>query len=71
MRNMIKAMKIITINLPEPYLDAISVLTEQGKYESRSQAIRVALQDFLAAELQLYTNLEEETFRLLTGGRSR
>ncbi|TFF97550.1 MAG: ribbon-helix-helix protein, CopG family [Promethearchaeota archaeon] len=58
-------MKIITINLPEKYLDAIQVLNDMGKYASRSKAIRTALKDFLEDELQMYQNLDEEEFKNL------
>ena len=56
-------MKIITINLSEKYLAAIQVLTDEGIYPSRSQAIRVALKDFLENELNLYEDLDSDNFR--------
>ena len=43
-------MQIITINLPEKYLAAIQTLNEYGIYPSRSEAIRIALKDFLTDE---------------------
>ena len=58
-------MRIITINLPEKYLDAIEVLNDMGKYPSRSKAIRIALKNFLADELQMYQNLDKEKFETL------
>ena len=58
-------MKIITINLPEKYLAAIQVLRDLGQYPSRSEAIRIALGDFLAKELKMYNDLEEESFKIL------
>ena len=58
-------MKIITINLPEKYLAAIQVLRDLGQYPSRSEAIRIALSDFLAKELKMYNDLEEESFKIL------
>lgn len=54
-------MRIITINLPEKYLSAIKVLNELGIYPSRSEAIRVALKDFLPDELKMYEELDEES----------
>ena len=54
-------MKIITINLPEKYLSAIKILNDLGIYPSRSEAIRIALRDFLANELKMYENLDEES----------
>ncbi len=58
-------MKIITINLPEKYLEAIQTLNDLGVYPSRSQAIRTALSDFLGDELKMFQNLEDKTFRML------
>jgi Arc/MetJ-type ribon-helix-helix transcriptional regulator len=59
-------MKIITINLPEKYIDAIKELTEMGKYPNRSKAIRIALKEFLSEELQTYQDLDDpEIYELL------
>lgn len=58
-------MKIITINLPELYLDGIKSLNELGIYASRSEAIRAALRDFLSNELAFFQELEHENFKML------
>jgi antitoxin ParD1/3/4 len=58
-------MKIITINLPEKYLNAIQALNDLGIYPSRSEAIRIALRDFLRDELQMYDDLDEEKFKMI------
>ena len=58
-------MKIITINLPEKYLAAIQILNDLGIYPSRSEAIRIALRDFLSNELKMYQELDEENFKML------
>ncbi|MGV9171465.1 MAG: ribbon-helix-helix domain-containing protein [Promethearchaeia archaeon] len=58
-------MKIITINLSERYLNAIKVLTDLGVYPSRSEAIRVALDDFLKDEIRMYDELNEDNFKLI------
>ena len=47
--------KNITINLPECYDNAIKKLIEQKVVASRSEAIRIALRDFLHQE---YKNLK-------------
>jgi len=44
-------MRPITIHLPEPYIDAIERLVEMGRYPSKSEAIRVAVRDFIFREL--------------------
>lgn len=58
-------MKIITINLPEKYLEAIQTLNDLGIYPSRSEAIRTALSEFLEDELKMFNNLEDNTFKML------
>ncbi|MFX0082114.1 MAG: ribbon-helix-helix domain-containing protein [Candidatus Hodarchaeota archaeon] len=58
-------MKIITINLPEKYLQAIQILNDMGIYPSRSEAIRIALHDFLSKELKMFEDLEDESFKIL------
>ncbi|MHA1669372.1 MAG: ribbon-helix-helix domain-containing protein [Promethearchaeota archaeon] len=58
-------MKIITINLPGKYLSAIQTLNDMGVYPSRSEAIRIALGDFLEDELTMFNSLEDESFRML------
>ena len=50
-------MIIVTVNLPSIYVDAIAKLTEMQVYESRSDAIRDALRDFLKKELEMVENL--------------
>lgn len=63
-------MKIITINLPEKYLDAIQILNDLGVYPSRSEAIRIALHNFLANELKMYKDLDENSFKMLMRSKS-
>lgn len=47
-------MKIVTINVPESYIDAIEKLTGSGGlYPSRSELIRVATKEFLLKEMRL------------------
>ena len=51
-------MKIVTVNIPESYLDSIEKLVgESGLYPSRSDLIRVAVRDFLLKELKMANNL--------------
>ena len=64
-------MQIITINLPEKYLAAIQTLNEYGIYPSRSEAIRIALKDFLTDELKMYEDLEEDNFKIIAKGNSK
>ena len=62
-------MKIITINLPESYIDAISILTDLGLYDSRSDAIRKALAKFLPKEMAYKNSLEIDEFKMLITSR--
>jgi len=44
--------RIITVNLPVSFLEAIEALVgQEGLYPSRSELIRVAVRDFLIREL--------------------
>ena len=51
-------MKIVTVNVPESYIDAINKLIGQnGLYPSRSELIRCAVRAFLIKELKLANNM--------------
>lgn len=63
-------MKIITINLPEKYLQAIQILNDMGLYPSRSEAIRTALNNFLSNELKMFNDLEDDSFKMLIRSKS-
>lgn len=52
-------MQIITINLPEKYLETLQILQDIGKVPSRSEAVRIALRDFLIGELEFYRDLDD------------
>ncbi|MFW9865342.1 MAG: CopG family ribbon-helix-helix protein [Promethearchaeota archaeon] len=46
-------MKIVTVNIPESYLENIErLIGENGLYPSRSELIRCAVRDFLIKELR-------------------
>ncbi len=46
-------MKIVTVNIPETYLESIKrLIGEDGLYPSRSELIRCAVRDFLIKELK-------------------
>jgi len=57
-------MQIITINLPEKYLDAIQILNDLGIYSNRSETIRVALERFLKQEHHFQKDLNLDEFEL-------
>ena len=58
-------MKIVTINIPDQYLDCIQVLVGLGYYPSRSEAVRQALKRFLTEESKITTDMEPENFQAL------
>ena len=44
-------MKLITIHLPEPYIQALDQLVNEKMYPNRSEAIRFAVRDMLKEEV--------------------
>lgn len=44
-------MKLITVNLPEAYVNGIEQLILEKLYPNRSEAIRIAVRDLLKREL--------------------
>lgn len=56
-------LKIVTVNVPESYIEAINKLIgADGLYPSRSELIRVAVREFLIKELKMakkFTKYEE------------
>lgn len=44
-------MKLITIYLPEPYLEALDELVNKKLYPHRAEAIRAAIRDLIEVEL--------------------
>ncbi len=42
--------KLVTLNIPQVYLDGIEHLVEQEIYPNRSETIRIAIRDFLRKE---------------------
>ena len=51
-------MKIVTVNVPESYIEAIErLIGENGLYPSRSELIRCAVREFLLKELRLAKNM--------------
>ena len=53
-------MKIVTVNVPESYIDAMKKLVgKDGLYPSRSELIRCATREFLLKELKLAENMKK------------
>jgi len=45
-------MKLITIYLPEPYIEALDKLVDERYYPHRAEAIRAAIRDLINLELR-------------------
>jgi Arc/MetJ-type ribon-helix-helix transcriptional regulator len=43
-------MKLLTLNLPQAYIDGLEKLVEDEIYPNRSEAIRMAVRDLLRRE---------------------
>ena len=58
------SMKIVTVNVPESYLDSIEKLVgDEGLYPSRSELIRVAVKAYLMKELEMAENMDRARFK--------
>ncbi|MHA1638454.1 MAG: ribbon-helix-helix domain-containing protein [Candidatus Thorarchaeota archaeon] len=44
-------MKLVTLHVPETYLDGLEKLVDIKLYPNRSEAIRIAIRDLLKREL--------------------
>ena len=58
-----KKMKIVTINIPDQYLDCLEIMVNMGFYPSRSEAVRQALKQFLVHEQEVNEGLTVEVFK--------
>lgn len=46
-------MKLVTVKMPDAYIEGLDELVRDGRYSSRSEAIRIAVRDLLRRELWL------------------
>lgn len=46
-------MKLVTVKMPDAYIEGLDELVKDGRYSSRSEAIRIAVRDLLRRELWL------------------
>ncbi|MHA1871682.1 MAG: ribbon-helix-helix domain-containing protein [Promethearchaeota archaeon] len=53
-------MKLITVHIPEAYLNAIDQLVAAEAYPNRSETIRVAIRDLLKNELGGFIKYQQE-----------
>jgi len=52
-------MKLVTVKMPDAYIEGLDELVRDGRYSSRSEAIRIAVRDLLRKELWLRGGEEE------------
>ena len=45
-------MKLVTVHMPESYVEGLKKLIEQGRYPTISEAVRTAVRYFLKRELR-------------------
>jgi Arc/MetJ-type ribon-helix-helix transcriptional regulator len=46
-------MKVVTVHMPEAYLEAIDELVRRRMYPNRAEAIRMAVRDFIKNEFKM------------------
>ena len=52
-------MNIVTVNLPESYIQSLDKLVAKQFYCSRSEAIRVAINDLIKVDAKILEGLQE------------
>ena len=65
-----KKMQVITINLPEKYLEVIQTLMENIIYHSRSKTIRTALKEYLIEDFRVSDGLDNIE-KIISASRGR
>jgi Arc/MetJ-type ribon-helix-helix transcriptional regulator len=52
-------MKLISVQIPELYLEGMDIMVVSGYYANRSEAIRVAVRDLIVKELGGFQEIEK------------
>ncbi len=52
-------MKLISVQIPELYLEGIDMMVNSGYYANRSEAIRVAVRDMIVEEVGGFQEIEK------------
>ena len=52
-------LKVITVHLPEQYIQALDELVKRKRYPNRAEAIRMAIRDFLNEEFAIIYKEDE------------
>ena len=53
-------MKLISVNLPESYLEVLEILVADGKFPNRSEAIRVGIRDLIKTEYLIEEKIKKD-----------
>lgn len=56
------SVRLVTVKMPEAYVEAIDELVRRGRFTSRSEAIRVAIRELLRRELWIKEMDDEDDF---------
>ncbi|RLG86865.1 MAG: transcriptional regulator [Thermoprotei archaeon] len=57
-------MRIVTVKMPEAYIEGIDELVRMGRYSSRSEVIRAAIRELLKRELWYSPDHEADERRI-------
>lgn len=53
-------MKLISVNLPESYLEILEILVSEGKFPNRSEAIRMGIRDLIKTEYLIEEKIQKK-----------
>jgi len=52
--------KLISVNLPESYIDTLEFMVTESKFPNRSEAIRVAIRDLIRNEFLMEQSIQSK-----------
>ena len=58
-------LQVVTINVPDAYITAFETLIDLGMFNSRSEIVREALNEFLVNDKQLKEDLDTSNFEIM------
>ncbi|MEA1994061.1 MAG: ribbon-helix-helix domain-containing protein [Euryarchaeota archaeon] len=59
-------MKLVSVQIPELYLEGLDIMIASGYYPNRSEAIRIAVRDLLTNEIGGFQEIEKRKSMLRT-----
>jgi len=60
-------MRVVTVHLPEAYIEALDLLVRRRLYPNRAEAIRMAVRDLIISELAFRTERAEWIIKRVMG----